>query len=243
MLTRPSDHSSTGASIAGTVGKAAAPSVPGNGAAGRIGPNAITRMGEALRAAYGSSMEEAVFLSAGLSGYLHHRPEYMVPEWDVRALHDALRARLPLEHYRSVSWQAGLLTGDYLLAHRIPRLAQQALAILPRNLAGRALLTAITRHAWTFAGSGEFRATSQPDLRIELHNCPLCRGVTAREPVCDYFAGTFTRIWSTLIDPQVIIRETHCGAVSPGPCIFEAVREPQLLAVKPPGHGGAKKRG
>ncbi len=224
MLTRLSDQGSTGAPFGGAVAQDAGPSVPGDAVVGRIGPNAITRMGEALRAAYGSSLEEAVFLSAGLSGYLHHPPEHMVPELDVRALHEALRSRLPLAQYRSVSWQAGLLTGDYLLAHRIPRLAQQALAILPRNLAGRALLAAISRHAWTFAGSGKFRATSQPSLRIELHDCPLCRGVTAREPVCDYFAGTFTRIWSTLVDPEVRILETRCGAVVPGPCVFEAAR-------------------
>ena len=49
-------------------------------------------------------------------------------------------------------------TGDYLLAHRIPKPVQALLKRLPAPLAARVLLAAITRHAWTFAGSGRFEA-------------------------------------------------------------------------------------
>ena len=49
-------------------------------AAGRIGPNAITRMAEALTAALGPEPTTTLFGAAGLARYLATPPERMVDE-------------------------------------------------------------------------------------------------------------------------------------------------------------------
>jgi divinyl protochlorophyllide a 8-vinyl-reductase len=135
---------------------------------------------------------------------------------------------------RDLFYEAGLLTGDYILANRIPKAAQIVLKMLPRGLATRALTVAIGKHSWTFAGSGTFRAVSTGPLVLEIANSPLCRGEASDTPLCDYYAGTFTRLYRTLADPATDICETSCGAVQGGPCRFED-RPPGLS----PGHPGA----
>ena len=187
----------------------------------RIGPNAITRLGEAVEARLGRSAGRELFLRAGLVRYLMNPPSDMVDEREVIALHAALRASYPPEIARELSWQAGLLTGDYLLANRIPRLAQVVLKILPRSWASRVLTRAIARHAWTFVGSGTFRVVSAMPLRLEIAGSPLCRDGLSATPLCDYYAGTFTRVFERLVDRRWRIIETQCGAQGSGTCVFE----------------------
>jgi divinyl protochlorophyllide a 8-vinyl-reductase len=160
-------------------------------------------------------------------------PERMVDEAEVIALHRALRATVTGEAARDLFYEAGLLTGDYILANRIPKPAQMVLKLLPRRLATRALTAAIGKHAWTFAGSGTFRAVSTGPLVLEIANSPLCRGEVSDTPLCDYYAGTFTRLYMTLADPETDIRETRCGAVRGGSCRFED------RPGRRPGHPGA----
>ena len=124
--------------------------------AGLIGPNAITRIAKVLPAWRGTAFAEQVFERAGLRQHWRQPPQGMVREDDVRALHRALREAMPAEEAAAVSRAAGRATADYLLAHRIPHAVQQVLKLLPAPLAARALVAAITRHAWTFAGSGRF---------------------------------------------------------------------------------------
>jgi divinyl protochlorophyllide a 8-vinyl-reductase len=194
--------------------------------AGRIGPNAIIQLGEAMRADLGPAARDEVFRRAGLAAYLDQPPTTMVEETEVIALHRALRAAYPPATCRRISWEAGLLTGDYILANRIPKPAQWALRMLPAPLAAKALTAAIGKHAWTFAGSGAFRALSTRPLRLEIAGSPICRGERSPAPLCDYYAGTFTRLYRTLVDRRWTIRETHCGAVDGGACTFEAAVEP-----------------
>jgi hypothetical protein len=74
-----------------------------------------------------------------------------------------------------VARSAGRRTADYLLAHRIPKPVQALLKALPARLAARVLLSAIARHAWTFAGSGVFSASTGARAR------PSCwRSATTR---------------------------------------------------------------
>lgn len=192
-------------------------------AAGRIGPNAIIQLGEAVRERLGPAAREDLFRRAGLARYLDALPTEMVDEAEVMALHRELRASYPAATCRQVSWEAGLLTGDYILAHRIPKPAQIVLRLLPSGLAAKALTAAIGKHSWTFAGSGTFRALSTRPLKLEIADSPICRGEASRTPLCDYYAGTFTRLYSRLADRRLVIRETHCGAVDGGACLFEAV--------------------
>ncbi len=154
------------------------------------------------------------------------------------ALHRALRAVTSPELYRLVSWEAGLLTGDYILAHRIPKAAQIVLRLLPRRLAAKALTTAIGKHSWTFAGSGVFRAVSTMPLVLEIAESPLCRGEHSADPLCDYYAGTFTQLYRDLVDPKITMVETLCGAVDGATCRFEEAATGALDFLQA-GHPGA----
>jgi divinyl protochlorophyllide a 8-vinyl-reductase len=190
----------------------------------RIGPNAITRVAEAMRAAAGEAATQALFEAAGLAQHLREPPAGMVAEADVTVLHAALRARLGEAQAAAIAAEAGRLTGDYLLAHRIPRPLQAVLRRLPSGIAARVLLGAIARHAWTFAGSGGFRAEPGHPARIVITGCPLCRGTVTAAPACTYFAATMERLCRALVSPQAIVRETACAAVTGGPACSFALR-------------------
>lgn len=192
--------------------------------AARIGPNAITRVAEALQALLGAAAARRVFERAQLAHYLAVPPSSMVDEAEVRRLHQALRADCDAATVRRVACLAGEHTGDYLLAHRIPRAVQVVLRALPSPLAVRVLLAAIGRHAWTFAGSGTFTAQPGRPLRLRIVHCPLCAGRTARAavPQCDYYAATFERLLTRLVERRIRVVEVRCEAVGDDACEFEA---------------------
>lgn len=192
-----------------------------SGAAGRIGPNAVTRLAEALDALRGHAETVAVFARAGLRDRLAVPPERMVDESEVIALHTALRACLPAEA-AAIAADAGRRTADYLLEHRIPRVMRLVLPWLPARLAARILLAAIGRHAWTFAGSGRFAALPGRVVRFSIAGGPLARGVHAPAPVCDYYAATFEGLFRALVHPGARVRETACEACGAPACVFEA---------------------
>lgn len=191
------------------------------GSIARIGPNAIIRVAEALNARFGAAGE--VFADAGLVHYLAAPPEEMVDEREVTALQRALRMRLGVTEARAVSFDAGLRTGDYLLAHRIPLPAQRVLKLLPAASASRMLLAAVAKHAWTFSGSGEF-AYGKPVRRavqVSITGCPICRGSQADEPLCDFYTGAFERLFRTLVHRGTDVRELACQAQGAPACLFE----------------------
>jgi divinyl protochlorophyllide a 8-vinyl-reductase len=186
-----------------------------------IGPNAVTRMAEALMSAGGDALRREVFSAAGLSRHLAAPPTHMIPEADVARLHAAAIATLGEARAAEVSREAGRLTGDYLLAHRIPPLAQRVLKRLPRALAARILVAAIARHAWTFAGGGEFSYAFSPTLTLRLKGSPICRGLRTREPACAYFAATFERVFGEMLGPSLRVREIECEATGAPACVFD----------------------
>ena len=192
----------------------------------RIGPNAITRVAEAL----GPGLAAPVFQRAGLGAYLAAPPQAMVDEREVMALHAALRATLGDAQAQRVAAEAGRRTAVYLLAHRIPALAQRVLKALPARLAARALLKAIGGHAWTFAGSGQFAVQisadrARPVVLTITHN-PLCRGVHRAVPGCDYYRAVFEVLFRTLVHPNATVRETACEACGDPACVFEVCWSP-----------------
>jgi divinyl protochlorophyllide a 8-vinyl-reductase len=179
-----------------------------------IGPNAITRIAQALGADGGkptrdSGLAERVFAAAGLSHLLAAPPEAMVDERHVLALHLALVAVLGEARACAVSAQAGRLTGDYLLAHRIPRAAQAALRLMPARLALRILCAAIGKHAWTFAGSGRFAVRPGRSFALALETTPLA----AAGPVSlAYFEATFQRVFAAMLGDSLTVE----GRMLPG---------------------------
>jgi len=184
----------------------------------RIGPNAITRVAEAMRAARGEDATRVLFDAAGLAHHLDHPPEHMVAEGDVVALHAALRASV--QDWRSIARDAGRRTGEYLLANRIPRPVQFMLRLLPARLAARILSGAIARHAWTFAGSGSFAAHPGRPTALVIEGCPLARGAAAAEPVCDCYAATFERVFGALVHRRATATEIACAATGAPACRF-----------------------
>jgi divinyl protochlorophyllide a 8-vinyl-reductase len=189
--------------------------------AGRIGPNAITRMAEALTEALGPEPTTTLFDAAGLAAYRATPPERMVDEVEVIRLHQVVRAALDAGDARRVAIDAGRRTGDYLLGNRIPRPVQLFLRPLPPGLAARVLVAAIGRHAWTFAGSGSFAAHPGRPLVLSIAGCALCRGAVAAEPLCDYYAATFERLFRALVSDRSRVRETACQAQGAPACRFE----------------------
>ncbi|WP_293857939.1 bacteriochlorophyll 4-vinyl reductase [uncultured Alsobacter sp.] len=185
---------------------------------GRIGPNAVTRVAEAL--AGDPDLRLAVFRRAGCLRHLAAPPTAMVDEHDVAALHEALHVLAGEERAAAISREAGRLTADYLLANRIPRAAQWILRRLPRRLALRILARAVARHAWTFAGSGVFTYAFEPDLVLQIENSPVARLVTTHAPACTYYAAVFEGLFAGAIGMAARVTETHCEACGHGSCRF-----------------------
>jgi divinyl protochlorophyllide a 8-vinyl-reductase len=189
----------------------------------RIGPNAIIRVGQAVAQQFGDAVGNRVFAQADLARYLEAPPEHMVDEREVTRLHQELRIELGDAPARLVARDAGVRTGDYLLAHRIPASAQKVLYWLPAPLASRALLAAIRRNAWTFAGSGELWADAGFPPSITITGCCICRGAKAEVPLCDYYAAAFERLFQVLVHGAARVRETACQAMGADACRFEIV--------------------
>ncbi len=168
----------------------------------------------------GAERAAHLLADAGLAGLPDG--EHMIPEGDAARLHHRLRLEFPARA-PDLARAAGFATGDYILAHRIPRAAQAVLKLLPPPLAARALSTGIARHAWTFAGSGTFRVVDPWTFEID-HN-PLIRGEHGPAPLCHWHAAVFERLYARLVHRDVRCVETRCGA-QPGShtCRFEIVR-------------------
>lgn len=189
--------------------------------AGRIGPNAIIRVAEALEQARGRDAVEQLLTAAALEPYLQALPTEMVDEREVTRLQQTLRSQLGISEARRISWDAGLRTGDYLLANRIPKPVQALLKILPARLASRVLIDAIGRNAWTFVGSGRFEGQPGRPTRLSITDAPICRDARADEPLCDFYAGSFERLFSTLVHPAARVTEVACQATGAHSCVFE----------------------
>jgi divinyl protochlorophyllide a 8-vinyl-reductase len=189
--------------------------------AGRIGPNAITRVAQVLERRFGRATAAELFTLAGLSTYLQAPPQQMVDEDEARRLHVLLRSRLGARDAAEVSREAGVATAEYLLAHRIPKPVQRLLRALPAALACRVLLVAIRRHAWTFAGSGHFEAEAGSPALLTIRDNPLCRGQVSDVPVCDYYAATFEHLFRRLVHRDTRVTELSCEARGDDACRFE----------------------
>ncbi|MEY6433968.1 bacteriochlorophyll 4-vinyl reductase [Thioalkalicoccus limnaeus] len=186
----------------------------------RIGPNAIRQVAQVLHED-DESLPLRVFSTAGLRHHLDTPPEEMVDEDEVARLQQALHAVLGTTAARAVSRRAGTRTGDYLLTHRIPRRVQPILRRMPAPWAGRVLLHAIAKHSWTFAGSGTFRFSATHPVSLEIAGCPVCRHLHTREPVCDFYAATFERIFRSLVHPASHCQQLSCAAAGAKSCLFQ----------------------
>lgn len=186
----------------------------------RIGPNTIIQVAAVLRDRLSPCFAEVVLRDA--TRYtLSSMPTRMVDEREAQGVVRSLVTRMGATAATSVLREAGSRTAEYLLAARIPKLAQLVIRLAPRRLALALLLKAMTANAWTFAGSGHFHVESvgrTPELVFD--NCPMCRGMHAELPMCDFYAGTFERLIGVLVACDVRIEEIACMAQGAPSCRF-----------------------
>lgn len=194
----------------------------GSSASARIGPNAVIQTAAVLRDRFGTA-RAAEIVQRATGRALDTMPEHMVDEAEVRALVQQCLAQLGARQTRAVLRESGHRTAEYLLAHRIPRPVQLLLKLLPAPVGVRILMTAIGRHAWTFAGSGHFHVHAGRRTTFAIDDCPLCRGLTLEAPICDYYAGTFERLLSTLIRRDTGVVQTGSAVCGGSSCEY-AVR-------------------
>lgn len=187
---------------------------------GLIGPNAVLQLVPLLDRAGGADWRQGLMTRAGIAALPDGSG--MIPEAPVARLHQGLRRDRP-DIAAGLGWQAGVATGDYILAHRIPRAVQPVLRALPWRISARVLSRAIARNAWTFAGSGRFEVITP--LIFALRANPLVRGEVADHPVCDWHRGVFTRLYQSLVHPSLTCIETRCGAMGHASCRFELRRD------------------
>ena len=194
--------------------RAATSAAQGNG---RIGPNAVTQLITALQNGGEGAAARRIFNGAGSPQWLDSPPAEMVDETRVAKLHATVRELLPEARATAILREAGRTTAEYLLANRIPRLAQNVLKILPPSLAARALTRAIGSHAWTFAGTGRFRGVIGREATFEIWDNPLCRQRDVNPGRCVWHTAVFERLFRELVSARTIAEETDCLG-SGGPC-------------------------
>jgi len=186
----------------------------------RIGPNAVIQVAAEVQARFG--VDRTAALVHGATGYaLDALPTEMIDEQQAQALTRALVRDMGLSLATNILRAAGHRTGDYLLANRIPRPAQWAIRLAPRQVGLHLLLRAMPANAWTFAGSGHFvvaRDRPIPDLVFE--SCAMCKDMHEPQPMCDFYGGTFERLIRALVSRFAGVEEVECMALGHPRCRF-----------------------
>ncbi|HSF64122.1 MAG TPA: bacteriochlorophyll 4-vinyl reductase [Paracoccaceae bacterium] len=200
---------------------------PVSAEAGLIGPNALLQLISVLDRHEGRATRDLLFEAAGVAP---PPPDAgMWPEDQAGAVHRMVRQALP-DRADGLLRLAGQATADYILANRIPAVAQVLIRALPGPLAARVLSGAIERHAWTFAGSGRFRIVSRRPLVFEVAGNPLIRGEVALHPMCHWHAAVFERLFRRLVWRRAVVEEAACAAVGAPACRFEIRSRPRAAA-------------
>lgn len=142
-----------------------------------IGPNAVLQMLNALMALEKQLKEPGLTSilahKAGVQDYLFNPPDSMAPLDDAVRLFAAVEKALPIDMVEALFQKAGRLTGDYIIANRIPGFAKALFKILPGFISARILARAIEAHAWTFVGDGDMKVWASSPICFVLSDCSL----------------------------------------------------------------------
>ncbi|PXW78489.1 divinyl protochlorophyllide a 8-vinyl-reductase [Blastomonas natatoria] len=172
-----------------------------------IGPNAVLQLAWAMEGTIGADAAREVLEVAGIDAL--PSGETMIAEAEALRLHQALAILHP-DAAEQIAEAAAIGTADYIIAHRIPRLAAMALRWLPAPLAARLLMRAIERHAWTFVGAGHFTVTGPWHFIIDRS-----RSGDATDPpdtLFLWYAHVFARLYSRLVRAR-----SGCTGAAPDP--------------------------
>ena len=172
----------------------------------KIGPNSIIQTVAALETKYGKAEAEARLAVAGHGHLAGNLPSEMVEEEKFHSLVTSLDSELDTKELEEILNDAGRRTAAYLLKVRIPGFFQKILKPLPPPIAFRLLLFAISKNAWTFAGSGDFSYTTGKTplitVRVKSPTVPV---------VGHFYLGTFTGLLRELVNPKTTIDELTTG--------------------------------
>lgn len=185
-----------------------------------IGPNAAIQLAAALARAQLPDVARDVFSAAGVSDWLTDSPTHMIAQAKAARLHQGVRDRLRVEVADAVLTDAGRLTADYIIEHRIPFVFRRLLQLLPRGWSQRLLLEAIRKHAWTFVGTGRFAVRPGSPTILEIQANPLCARERRPAPVCQWHAAVFERLFRRLVNGRARIDEIACSAAGDTCCQF-----------------------
>ncbi len=174
---------------------------PSKNTPARIGPNSIIQTIEALEAAYGKRRSDEVLTKTGQGHWIGNLPTTMVEESKFHELVGALAREIGETSTAAILRESGERTAKYLLRVRIPGPFQKLVKLLPAGLAFRLFLFAISKNAWTFAGSGEFSYTTSPapniTVKVTYPSLPV---------VGNFYMGTFTALLRELVNPKTTIK-------------------------------------
>lgn len=184
---------------------------------GRVGPNAVLQLVAALAGPSERPLLVPIFERASCADYLKNPPDEMIPERDAAALHQALFDIAGPTKAHAIAADAGRRTADYVMANRIPGFAKTVLRALPPSIAGPVLVRAITKHAWTFCGSGNFsieKSGGAQSLVIKIANNPL------ETPGCPWHCAVFERMFQQLVSSKALVRYKKCHSQCSEACLF-----------------------
>ncbi|MBM7866419.1 bacteriochlorophyll 4-vinyl reductase [Heliobacterium gestii] len=188
---------------------------------GKIGPNSIIQTVAALKERYGDSKTAEFLVNIGRSDLTEKLPAEMVDEQQFNELVRSIQSCFGDKELTQLLRRSGELTAAYLLKHRIPVPVQWILGILPVRSGLKMLLAAIEKNAWTFVGTGEYSFTIEKNPKIMIERCVSCRGMSAGEPICAFYEGTFQTLIRTIIDDRAVVTEKTCSAAGAAACVYE----------------------
>lgn len=183
-----------------------------------IGPNALTQLFDPIRAHCGEEALSNLLHSAGITTLPNMLG--LIDEVPVIRFHTHLHHELA-DKAKMIERQAGIGTAEYILANRIPKFAQFILKALPAKQSATILTKAISKNAWTFTGSGDFKIINKNPLVFEIYNNPLVRDIVSDEPLCVWHEAVFETLFQRLVSQHACVRETSCCAMGDTSCQFE----------------------
>ena len=183
--------------------------------------SSIAGVAEVLPMRVGSRAAQGLFEAAGLLDAWRTPPQDRVADAELRRLHRVLRDALGLPVAREVARDAGARAAEQLLARHIGPLRQRLMRSLPAPLAAALLRADLRRLAWTFAGDGEVTLSGGRPGVITIRGNPLCKGVQAAEPGCDFVCALLERLFTVLVHPACRVVETACESCGAPACRFE----------------------
>jgi len=187
----------------------------GSGEIGRIGPNALIQTARALEARLGLAEARRLLGLAGMGELVVRDPLDMRDEREFFRLVSFLEAALSRREVIAVLHDAGLRTGAYVLANRVPGGVRLGLRVLPRALRLRLTLAAMASHAWTFAGSGRFAFETRPHPTLRLVHGQPALTVPDPAPLHAFYRGAFEVLLRALVASGTELEERAPSGQSP----------------------------